>query len=61
MNESSQIFEVIYDTLQQSDNSLTVKVMCSTAGVSRSGYYAWLKASDSRETISMETGQAVSR
>lgn len=49
MNESSCVFEVIYNTMQQSNNSLSVKALCSMAGVSRSGYYAWLKAAPIRE------------
>lgn len=49
MNESSCAFEVIYNTMQQSNNHLSVKALCSMAGVSRSGYYAWLKAAPIRE------------
>ena len=49
MNKSSCVFEVIYNTMQQSSNSLSVKALCSMAGVSRSGYYAWLKAAPVRE------------
>ena len=49
MNDSSFIFEIICQTMQQSGCSLSVKELCSTAGVSRSGYYAWLKAAPDRE------------
>lgn len=49
MNESSCMFEIIYNTVQQSDNSLSVKELCAIAGVSRSGYYAWVKAAPVRE------------
>lgn len=49
MNDSSCVFEVIYNTLQISSNSLSVSYLCSIAGVSRSGYYAWVKASPIRE------------
>ena len=49
MNESSCVFETIHHTVQQSANSLSVKELCSIAGVSRSGYYAWLKAAPARE------------
>lgn len=48
MNDSSCIFEIIYNTLQQSHNTMSVKTLCEMAGVSRSGYYAWLKATPSR-------------
>ena len=49
MNDSSCIFEIIYNTMQQSHNTLSVKTLCEMAGVSRSGYYAWVKASPARE------------
>lgn len=49
MNDTSCIFEIIFQTMQQSGCSLSVKELCSTAGVSRSGYYAWLKAAPVRE------------
>lgn len=49
MNESSCIFEIISQTLASGNPSLTVDELCSLAGVSRSGYYAWLKAAPTRE------------
>ena len=49
MNESSCVFEVIDKTIKSSDNRLSVKELCQTAGVSRSGYYAWIKAAPTRE------------
>lgn len=42
-------FEVIQATLQEEDNQLSVKMLCEIAGVSRSGYYRWINASDVRE------------
>lgn len=48
MNDSSRVFEIIHSTIQQSHNSLSLKALCSMAGVSRSGYYAWVKASSTR-------------
>lgn len=48
MNDSSCIFEIIYNTLLQSHNTMSVKTLCEMAGVSCSGYYAWLKAAPSR-------------
>ena len=44
MNDSSCIFEIIYNTMQQSHNTMSIKTLCAMAGVSRSGYYAWLDA-----------------
>ena len=49
MNDTSCVFEVIYQTIQQSDNKLSVSRLCQTAGVSRSGYYAWIAAAPLRE------------
>jgi transposase InsO family protein len=49
MNKSSAIFEIIYATLQDpTSDSLSVTEMCHIAGVSRSGYYAWVKAAPIR-------------
>ena len=49
MNESSCVFEIIDQTIKSSENRLSVKELCKTAGVSRSGYYAWVKAAPARE------------
>ncbi len=49
MNETSCVFEVIASTVKDSSNLLPVKDLCETAGVSRSGYYAWIKAAPVRE------------
>lgn len=49
MNDSSCVFEIISRTAAQSGNSLSVNSLCKMAGVSRSGYYAWLKAAPVRE------------
>lgn len=48
MNESSCLFEAIHSTLLLVHNALPVSELCSMAGVSRSGYYAWLKAAPAR-------------
>ena len=50
MNKASTIFSLIHKTLADSKNELSVSMMCQTAGVSRSGYYAWLKAASARQT-----------
>ena len=49
MNEASTIFSLIHQTLSGSENELSVSMMCQTAGVSRSGYYAWLNAASARQ------------
>ena len=42
-------FEVIQKTLNEADNQLSVSMLCEIAGVSRSGYYRWVKAVDVRD------------
>ena len=50
MNDTSTIFELIRQTSQsQKGRKLNVSWLCDYAGVSRSGYYAWLKAAPLRE------------
>lgn len=49
MNDSSCVFEIIFNTINNSHNQLSVKSLCEIAGVSRSGYYAWVKAAPVRE------------
>ena len=56
MNDSSCIFEIIYNTMQQSHNTMSIKTLCAMAGVSRSGYYAWLNEigrASCRERVSL--------
>ena len=48
MNDSSAIYEIIYNVTQQDTNKVSVKSLCETAGVSRSGFYAWVKAAPTR-------------
>lgn len=54
MDRSSCIFEIIHDTMQDSSNPLSVRALCSMAGVSRSGYYAWIRAAPTRELQEQE-------
>lgn len=49
MEDSSRTFEIIYSAVNSAENSLPVSRMCEIAGVSRSGYYAWIKAAPVRE------------
>ena len=42
-------FEVIQKTLREEGNQLSVSMLCEVAGVSRSGYYRWIKAEGTRE------------
>lgn len=41
-------FQVIQETLKEEDNLLNISMLCDIAGVSRSGYYRWIKAEDVR-------------
>lgn len=42
-------FEAISETLKEDDNMLNARMLCEIAGVSRSGYYRWVKAAPARE------------
>lgn len=48
MGESGCKFEIIYETLNQKDNTLSIAMLCDIAGVSRSGYYRWVNAEEKR-------------
>ena len=50
MKRTNFAFCTIRDTLAQESNVLTVTEFCHIAGVSRSGYYAWLRAEPARQT-----------
>jgi len=41
-------FAMIQDTLSSRDNILSVSELCRIANVSRSGYYRWAAAAESR-------------
>ena len=41
-------FALIYEAIQQDDNALSISYMCQVAGVSRSGFYAWMNAAPAR-------------
>ena len=49
MNDSSCVFEIIEKTVSTSENRLSISSLCKMAGVSRSGYYAWVKAEAFRQ------------
>lgn len=44
MGRAAPLFEIIYQTAQDKENDLSVETLCDIAGVSRSGYYAWVAA-----------------
>ena len=42
-------FNLIYEAVSRDNNLLVIDKLCALAGVSRSGYYRWIKASAVRE------------
>jgi len=48
MEASKNKFEIIHETIQKSNNQLSLKMLCEIAGVSRSGYYNWVNAEETR-------------
>ena len=47
-------YEIIHNTVAHNDNLLSISRMCEIAGVSRSGYYAWIKAEPRRKQNEMK-------
>ena len=54
MEKTSYKYEVIHNTLEDSPGVFTISILCELAGVSRSGYYAWLKAAPTREARELQ-------
>ena len=48
MEASRNKFEIIHETINKSTNRLSITMLCDIAGVSRSGYYNWVKSERSR-------------
>ena len=48
MDKSECKFKIIYEVVNDPANILKVSELCEIAGVSRSGYYRWVKAADKR-------------
>lgn len=48
MGASENKFEIIHETISKANNTLSVKMLCEIAGVSRSGYYNWVHSADKR-------------
>ncbi len=49
MDKAGSKFAIIHEVLSSEENVLSVSTLCDIAGVSRSGYYNWLSAADTRE------------
>lgn len=54
MQKTSYKYEVIHNTLEDSPGVFSISILCELAGVSRSGYYAWLKAAPTREARELQ-------
>ena len=54
MEKTSYKYVVIHNTLEDSPGVFSVSLLCELAGVSRSGYYAWLKAAPAREARELQ-------
>lgn len=50
MDSAGERFVAIQEALADRKNILTVKELCELAGVSRSGYYNWVRSERARET-----------
>lgn len=48
MGTPGRKFEIIRDIVNRPNNVLNIKDLCNIAGVSRSGYYNWLKSEEKR-------------
>lgn len=46
--ETNNIFQLIHETIEQNEFKRMTKYFCKLLGVSRSGYYSYLKAADGR-------------
>lgn len=49
METEKNKFEIIHEVVSKENNMLNITMLCEIAGVSRSGYYRWVKASKHRE------------
>lgn len=54
MEMAENKFEIIHETISKANNTLSVKMLCEIAGVSRSGYYNWVNAADKRDEKEMK-------
>ena len=49
MGSQSAIFEIIYEAQKKQETALSVSALCEIASVSRSGYYRWVSAEETRK------------
>ena len=46
MGVQDSVFAIIHESLESKEQVLNISMLCEIAGVSRSGYYRWVKAED---------------
>lgn len=61
MDSAGERFEAIRAALADRNNILTVKDLCELAGVSRSGYYNWVRSEKAESFGSRRTGRHSNR
>lgn len=61
MDSAGESFEAIRAALADRNNILTVKDLCELAGVSRSGYYNWVRSEKTESFGRRRTGRHSNR
>jgi hypothetical protein len=49
MGVQDSVFAIIHESLNSEEQVLNISMLCEIAGVSRSGYYRWVKAEKVRK------------
>lgn len=49
MGAQDSVFAIIHESLSSREKVLNISMLCEIAGVSRSGYYRWVKAENVRK------------
>lgn len=49
MGVQDSVFAIIHESLNSTEQVLNISMLCEIAGVSRSGYYRWIKAENVRK------------
>ena len=60
--DPSKVYQLIYETIEQNQFKRMTKYFCNLLGVSRSGYYSYLKASairEAREQLDLEAKEII--
>ena len=49
MEKAAPLYQIIFETVKQEGNELSIEMLCQIAGVSRSGYYSWVSKIPDRQ------------